>query len=240
VLLDQQSESAAASQLFERSLAIWRELGDRDREARELNSLGIARRHLGDLDGARSLFHEAIVINREIGSPRLSANLANLGQLESAAGRLDRAIEVLQEALALDQKHGDLFGVAVDQLSLSLASLRAGRPREAYDMLCGMIDYVAVSGNAAIYLNFLELAAAIMAALGDPRRAARLAGAAEAGRQESGMLISPQEAAMVEELLAPARAAVAPEEWQAELAAGRALTLQETLTLFQSPSPART
>jgi predicted ATPase len=240
VLLDQQSESDAAGRLFERSLAIWRELGDRDQEARELNSLGIVRRHLGDLDGARSSLEEAIAINRELGSPRLGAALANLGQLENGAGRCDRAIEVLQEALTIDQAHGDLFGVAVDQHSLSLASLRAGRPREAYDTLCGMTDYVAVSGNTSMYVNFLELAAAIMAALGDPRRAARLAGAAEANREESGMLISPQEAAMVEELLDPARAAVAPEEWQAELAAGRALTQPEALTLFQSPSPART
>jgi predicted ATPase/class 3 adenylate cyclase len=240
MLLDQQGESAAASQLFERSLAIWRELGDRDREARELNSLGIARRHLSDLDGARSLFDEAIAINREIGSPRLSANLANLGQLESGAGRLDRAIEVLQEALALDQAHGDLFGVAVDQHSLALATLRAGRPREAHDMLRGVIDYAAISGNTSLLVNVLELGAAIMVVLDDPRRAARLAGAAEANREESGMLISPQEAAMVEEHLAPARAAVTPRTWEAEVAAGRALTQQEALALLLSPSPART
>ena len=239
VLLDQQGQSAAAGQLFERSLAIWRELGDRDREARELNSLGIARRHLGDLDGARSSLEAAIAINRELGTPRLAANLANLGQLESGAGCYDRAIEVLQEALTIDQEQGDLFGVAVDQHSLALASLRAGRPREAHDILCGMLDYVTVSGNTSLLVNVLELGAAIIAALDDPRRAARLAGAAEANREESGMLISPQEAVMVEELLAPARAALAPEEWQAELAAGRALTQQEALTLFQSPSPAR-
>jgi chemotaxis receptor (MCP) glutamine deamidase CheD len=72
---------------------------------------------------------------------------------------------------------------------------------------------------------------------GRRRLGARLAGAAEAIRQESGMLISPQEAALVEEHLAPARAAVAPEEWQAELAAGRALSQQEALALVLSPSP---
>jgi hypothetical protein len=50
------------------------------------------------------------------------------------------------------------------------------------------------------------------------------------------MLISPQEAAMVEEHLAPARAVVMPDEWRAELAAGRALTQQEALTALLSPS----
>jgi predicted ATPase/class 3 adenylate cyclase len=233
VLLDQQGEAAAASRLFERSLAIWRELGDRDRQARELNSLGIVRRHVGDLDGARSFLEEAIAINRELGSPRLGAALANLGQMESAAGRIDRAVEVLQEALTVDQRHGDLFGVAVDQHTLALIDLRAGRPREAHDMLCGMLDYVAISGNISLYVNVLELGAAIMVQLGDPLRAARLAGAAEAGREESGMLISEQEAAMVEEYLAPARAAVTPDEWQAELAAGRAVSQAEALALLR-------
>jgi predicted ATPase/class 3 adenylate cyclase len=233
VLLDQQNESAAAARLFERSLAIWRELGDRDQQARQLNSLGIALRHVGDMDGARSLLEEAIAINREIGSRRLAGALANLAQLESATNRFDSAIEALQEALAIDQQHGDLFGVAVDQHSLALASLRAGRPDDAYDRLRGMLDYAAVSGNTALLLNTLEVGAAIVGELGDPLRAARLAGAAEASREDSGMLISPQEAAMLEAFLAPARAAVAPQEWQSGLAAGRALSQQEALALLR-------
>jgi tetratricopeptide (TPR) repeat protein len=120
------------------------------------------------LDGARSFLEEAIAINREPGSPRLGAALANLGQMASAAGRLDRAIEGLQEALTVDQQQGDLFGVAVDQHSLALAGRRAGRPREAHDMLCGMLDYVAISGNTSLYVNVLELAAAIIVCLDDP------------------------------------------------------------------------
>jgi hypothetical protein len=151
--------------------------------------------------------------------------------MEGAAGRLDRAIEVLQEALTVGQRHGDLFcSVWPSTSTRSLAGLRAGRPREALHMLCGMLDYVAISGNTSLYVNVLELAAAIIADLGDPPRAARLA---EASREESGMLISPHEAAMVEEHLAPARAAVTPQEWQAELAAGRALSQAEALALLR-------
>ena len=234
VLLDQQSEPDAAVQLFERSLAIWRDLGDREEQARELNSLGIVQRHLGNTGAARSLLEEAVAIDRELGSHRLGAALTNLGQLESAAGRLDRAIELLQEALTVDQRQGDLFGVAVDQQSLALASLRAGRPREASDQLAAAFSYVASSGNTSLLENVLELHAAITASLGDALRAARLAGAAEAIRQESGMPISPQEAAMLEDHLAPARGTVPRQEWDAELAAGRALSQPEALSLLTS------
>ena len=58
--------------LLERSLAIWRDLGDRDQQARELNSLGITHHHLGELDTSRSLLEDSAAISREIGSDRRS------------------------------------------------------------------------------------------------------------------------------------------------------------------------
>jgi len=239
VLMDTQGEPGAARRLFERSLAIWRELGDRDQQARELNSLGIAHHHLGDLEVARSLLEESITIAREIGNPvRLAAALTNLGQLESAVGDFDRASQALQEALTLDCEQGDLLGVALDQQSLALVSLRAGRAGEARDLLSGTFDYVANSGNTAVLANILELSAAITAALGDPLPAARLAGAAEGIRQQSGTLRTDLEEARMERYLTSARATVTPQAWTAELAAGRALTQHEAVILLLSPSPA--
>ena len=239
ILMDQQGEPDAALRLFERSLVIWRELGDREQQARELNSLGIVHRHLGDVDTGRALLEEAVALNRELGDKyRLGDSLANLGQVESAAGRLDRATEVLREALAVDSELGNPVNIAIDRHSLALVSLSAGRPREARDLVCGIFDYVVSSGNTAFYVNTIELAAAIMAALDEPLLTARLAGAAEAIRQESGLLITPQEGALLEELLGPARAAVSSQVWDAELAAGRALTEQEALALLLSLSPA--
>ena len=239
IMMDEQGEPDAALRLFERSLAIWRELGDREQQARELNSLGIVHRHLGDIDTARAMLEEAIAINRETGGKaRLSAALANLGQLESAAGRLDDATEVLREALALDSERGDPYSMAVDRQSLTLLSFRAGRTDEARDMLISMFDYLASSGNTFMLVNVLELAAVIAGGLDEPLRAARLLGAAEAVRQESGLLITPPEAATMEELLAPAHDAVRPHEWDAELAAGRALSQQGALALLLSLRPA--
>jgi predicted ATPase/class 3 adenylate cyclase len=233
-LLDQQGDAAAARKLFELSLAIGRDLGDLERQARELNSLGIAYRHLGDLDAARNLFEQSIAISREIGTRRLGAALANLGQLESAAGHIDRAAELTREALEVDRAHGDIFGVAVGQHTLALLHLRAGRPGEARSALAGVVDYLATSGNISVLVNSAELAAAISARLGEPLLAARLAGAAEGIRRESDMPISSQELAMFEEFLEPARSAVAPQVWNAELAAGRALGQQEAVMLLRS------
>ena len=237
VLLEQQGETRASLALFERSLAIWRDLGDQDQQARELNSLGITHHQLGDLDAARALLEESAAIARELGrAVRLAAALTNLGQAESDAGNFDRATQVLQEALALDQKEGDMLGVAIDQQSLAGVSLRAGRAGEALGLLAAMSGYVATCGDAELLATTLELSAAITAELGAGLRAARLAGAAEAVQHAVGA--PPREPELLERFLAPARAAVAPEEWQAELAAGRALTQQEAITLLVSPGPA--
>jgi predicted ATPase/class 3 adenylate cyclase len=235
VLLQQQGEPQASRSLLERSLGIWRDLGDQDQQARELNSLGVTHKHLGDPDTARSLLEESAAISREVGSDfRLAAALTNLGQLEADAGNFDRATQVLQEALAIDTKQGDMLGVALDQQSLAGVHLRAGRGREARDLLSAMADYVVSCGDPELLVTTLELSAANAAQLGEGLRAARLAGAAQAIRRKTGIPIKQPE--MLEEFLARARAAIAPEQWDAELAAGRALSQQQAATLLVSPS----
>jgi predicted ATPase/class 3 adenylate cyclase len=238
VLLQQQGELRASLSLLERSLAIWRDLGDRDQQARELNSLGITHHFLGDLDISRSLLEESAAISREVGSAmRLAAALTNLGQLEADAENFDRATQVLQEALAIDRKQGDMMGVALDQQSLAGVSLRAGRAREAHDQLSSMAGYVVSCGDPEFLATTLVMAAANAAQLGEAVRAARLTGAAEAIRQKTGMPIKQRDAVELERFLAPARATIAPEQWDAELAAGRALSQQQAATLLVSPSP---
>ncbi len=231
----QHGEFGAAVQLFERSLAIWRDLGDRDGQARELNSLGGTHRRRGDLDAARAALSECAAICREIGNQsQLAGSLTNLGQVECFDGHLERASELLREGLALRRGLADQMGAAVDLQSLSLISLLLGRAREARELQASTLDYVAGSGDTEFLLDALELAAIIAADLGEGPRAARLAGAAEAHRRQAGMPIGPEDAALLEQFLAPARAATAAQQWAAEQAAGAALTQEQAVRLLLS------
>jgi tetratricopeptide (TPR) repeat protein len=235
ILLTQQNEFAAAIPLFERSLAIWRATGDRDQEAKELNSLGISHGYLGDLSTARSLLEQSAALSREIGSDwRLAAALTNLGLVENIAGDLDRAAQALREAITLDRQQGDLLGLALDQQALTMVSLRAGRTQEARDLLSSTLDFVVSAGNSDILSSALELAACTAAELGEPLRAGRLAGAAEAVRQLAGMPLAEHDVALLEGFLGPARATVIGEEWDAEYRAGRALSQEQAATLLQA------
>jgi predicted ATPase/class 3 adenylate cyclase len=236
VLLQQQGENGAALPLFERSFAIWRDLGDLRQTARELNSLGITHSALGHVDTARSLLADSITICRELGASGLLASaLTTLGHLETSAGNLDSAAAALTEALAVDRAVGDEFGATIDQQGLALTSLFAGRAAEAAKLLSSTVDYVVASGDIQFLANTVELAAAIAACLGDSLRAARLCGAAAGIRQTASMPISPTDDAVLERFVGPARASVARLVWDAETAAGRALTRQQAITLVEAP-----
>jgi hypothetical protein len=156
----------------------------------------------------------------------------NLGLTEAIAGDFGRATEVLREAVALDEKHGDQLGLVYDTHGLTMISLRAGRTEEARDLLYARLDFVASAGDSDILASTLELAASIAAGQGEPRRAARLAGAAEAVRQIAGMPIAEHDAKLLEGFLAPARAATDPAEWDAEYGAGRTLGQEQAATLL--------
>jgi predicted ATPase/class 3 adenylate cyclase len=235
MLVFQQAELSNALALFERSLAIWRVLGDREEQARELSCLGATHLHLGDLDTARSLLEDSVSISRQVGSEaRLGAALTNLGQVEIEAGNFERAAQLLEEALALGRKGGDVMRVAITQQRLALNSLFAGRAQEATELLSSILGYITSSGDTEFLIDALELSAAIAAELGDHRRAARLIGAAETMRDQAGMPASQPDADTLEHFLAPARAATPPEEWNVELTAGRALTQQQAAALLRS------
>ena len=154
--------------------------------------------------------------------------------MEGAAGNYDRATQLLHEALALDHKHGDLQGEAVDQQSLAEISLRTGQIQEARVLLASMLDYATGSGDSEFLAYTLEVAACIAASPDDGLQAARLAGAADGLRQQLGIPRPAKDQDLLDRFLAPAKAATAPTAWDAELAVGRALTQRQAAALLRS------
>jgi tetratricopeptide (TPR) repeat protein len=235
VLMQQQGEIEGSLAYLERSLEIARELGDRDQQARELNSLGICRELLGDLEQARSLLEESATIARSMGdSSRLAAALTNLGHVESYSGNHTRSLQILEEALTLDQEAGDITGIALDQQSLAATNLRLGQAQRADRLLSSMLDYVARSGDVQLLASTLEISACISAELGDALRAAQIFGAAEDLRLKASFPNDERSEAEIEAYLARARATVSSESWEAALSAGRDLSQGEMITLLRT------
>ena len=232
VLLLQQGEIEAGRGALERSLALWRHLGDRERVAVELSSLGVAHRMLSDIDTARALLQESVDVSRELRSDaRLTTALSNLAIVEIDAGQPERAMVLLREALVIDRKRDDSWGVAVVEGNIAGALMQAGRLAEARDLLCSMIYNVVGLRDLELLADTLERFAALAAELNDDVRAARLAGAGEGIREKAGMPISAPDAALLERSLVKARARLGPPAWQREWSIGRKLADEEAVAL---------
>lgn len=131
-----QSDYEQAGALFEQSLAIRRELGDRRLIAGSLNDLGTVAQLQGNMEEARALYGEALAINREIGN-RLweSMNLNNLGELARQQGDYTTAQAMYEQNLRLRQELGDRFGISVSLNNLGLVARGQGNYERARSLI---------------------------------------------------------------------------------------------------------
>ena len=230
ILLLQQGEVAEARDALTTCLAIWRQAGDHSQIAKELNSLGVAYWTLGDISRGKALIAESIVLSREIGDEeRQATGLANLGLVEITAGHPTRAIGLLKQAQAMDEKLGSPWGCAIDQTSLAAAMLRNGQTEEADALLRDNAAFIVGLGDIELTIDVIELFACIATRRARPELAARLAGAAEALREQAGMPRRGPPAELVGSYLDEARCAVGSRVWDEQRRAGRAWSPEQAL-----------
>jgi hypothetical protein len=100
---------------------------------------------------------------------------------------------------------------------------------DAYASLRGRAAEIVGLGDIELTIDVIELLASVFAQRGDATRAARLAGTAEALREQAGMPIRGPDAELLEEYISVARDLVSAQTWEEHRTAGRARTVQEAL-----------
>jgi tetratricopeptide (TPR) repeat protein len=224
ILADEAGENDRARELFEEALAIHRARGDRLRLAVSLNSLGVVARNQGDLARARELLEESLEIKRELGDEHgMSTTMSGLGVVLIDQGDYERARSILSESLELDERRGDRVGVAVNLSNLGAAALEQHDYETAHDELSAAVRAFVEVGDDDGLAECLEGLAALAASLGEPRRAATLAGAADSLRERVGSPMTEPDRARLDRYLARARAEVGPVVFNAEWERGRRL-----------------
>jgi predicted ATPase/class 3 adenylate cyclase len=230
ILLDQRGEPERAAELVERSLAVFREQGDRERIGGALNSLGSIRRALGDFDAARPLLEESLAIRRELGDDtRTASTLGNLGTLAFERGDLDDAEARFLEELELDRANGNEWGTCAALDSLAAVAIERGHHERARELTREMLGLAKRVGDSELIAFGLEKAAVLAAVEGDAARAGRLAGAADAVRESVGIERSEFDSTWVERHLS----AMAGAEFGAARSEGRELDVDEALSEAQ-------
>jgi tetratricopeptide (TPR) repeat protein len=147
---------------YEQSLAIDREIGDREGEATSLGNLGNAYRSLGRYQEAIAFQKQSLAIKREIGDRDGEASsLNNLGNACNSLGRYQDAIAFYEQSLAIKRDIGERGGEATSLNGLGNAYDSLGRYEEA-------IDYYQQALTIANDLQSSPLKAPIWYNLGNP------------------------------------------------------------------------
>jgi CHAT domain-containing protein/tetratricopeptide (TPR) repeat protein len=137
--LQQQGEGTAASlrkalEKYQQSLLLWRERGNREREATTLYNLGSVTDYLDDKQKALEYFSQSVSLMHDLGIRiQEGALLANIGKVYSDLGENQKAIDFYQRALSIHQSTGDRIGEDVTINNIALVFQDWGEPQKALE-----------------------------------------------------------------------------------------------------------
>jgi DNA-binding CsgD family transcriptional regulator len=222
-----QGDHGAARRYAEEMLAVSREEGDPVKISSVFNVLGSISYDLGDLDSARGYFEQAVAQLAGLvthNAPMLSLAIVLLDQ-----GRYDEAYAIATRALSRYRQVGHPRPQALCHATLGSIEMARGDLVAAGDHLRICVALHAELGDVAGIAEALERFVGLAVAQARFDGALRLAGAASTLRTRAGAPLLPRGQAKLDQVLAPARAALArdaaDEAWQA----GRALTQDEVI-----------
>lgn len=229
-LANQQGNHAAARSLYEQSLGIRRELGDKPGVAVLLNNLGVVAYHTGDYAAARTLDEESLATFREIGDRWAASQLLNnLAGVVAALGEYATARRLLGESLDMRRQLGDQGGLALSLNSLGDVLLDEGDLFAAHPVLAESLAINRQLGDRAAMAYLLDDFAALAAAEGQAQRALLLAGAAWTAHEAIGSQLPPGERARFDRLQAPAWAALGEPLATVTWEEGRTMALEQAV-----------
>jgi hypothetical protein len=140
---------------------------------------------------------------------------------------LARAQELFETALSIDRQLKDEWAMTVDANNLAIVHFERGDPELATKMSAQALRGFSENGDLDVLAESLEISAGIAGASGDPVRAARLAGAADALRTAAGLPLAPPDRRRFERWLEAPRAAASREDFKKHWKEGSAMTPQQ-------------
>jgi predicted ATPase len=224
------------------------ELFDRtnDPEAEALTRISLALSLLAggkpDTERAEEVMQTSLRLFRESESVwGESMALVILGRVALLQNKLHKALKRFGKSLALTQGAGDAVGERIASYHLGWAQLLLGDVADARADFARSVTVSTSIGHVEGLAYGLEGMVAVAAQTGDAERAGRLAGAARALRERSGLHNGPMftfHQAYLDQLVAAGKG----EQLDAAIAAGRELTVEqavsEALDVGNPPQPA--
>jgi predicted ATPase/class 3 adenylate cyclase len=183
-----QGDFVTAHAAYAEALDIHRTLGDHRAVVQGTFDLANAKAVMGDPQTAESLLQESLGRARDLGDRRGEAwALWGLGAARMFGGDLPGARMHLEASLRVFEEVGnDTWGLGNALAGLAGLAAQRGDPVEASDGVLRALDLWEDQGNALVISGQLRFLAMAANDGGQPERAVRLAGAAEAWRNKVG------------------------------------------------------
>ncbi len=228
--VSEQGDYAKAVEIYERGLALYTNLGDRRGVLEILNWMGFTENARGSVEGATALHNEALTLARELEVPRMIAvALRGLGQAASSRGDRTRAKTLFEESLAVFRRIGAKVFYPGVLRRLSGIAVEDGDFERAEALLRESLVYCREQGEKIGMATCLEDLARLAGRTGRYERAARLVGASAALRGITGAAQTFWTRDGYEADLGLVRRALGPGAFDAAMAAGRAMTVEQAL-----------
>jgi tetratricopeptide (TPR) repeat protein len=230
VLYDQGKHAAAAS-YFDASIALLRDGNDIKLLAHALTMRGYASLATGEQAHMVESFADALALHRQLGD-RWGEGVTLNGQGYAAlfAGDPDAAWQLMTDAEAALRDAGLPADLATSHDLRAMIAYRRGEYALAEDLLHESLELAAVFHDRRTVAYSLTWLAGTAAVQGQPERAARLWGAAEAQREAIGMVNHfSANRVLYEEQVATARTSLPGATFDALWEEGRAMTLEQAI-----------
>jgi predicted ATPase/class 3 adenylate cyclase len=223
----QQGDVDPAADGFQQALEMTRRLGDKARQARELNSLGVALRARGDIAGARPLIEASAGLAREIGNKtRESTAVSNLAMLLIDAQDWSAALEASREAVALSRTLDDEWGLVADEFNSTMSLLHVQGAEAAYAYLVELTPRALALDDAEMSVEIVEMFAIVVCELGHRELAARLLAAADRYRTSARIPRTVADEALLDRSMQGARSSP---EWDRAYQAAHSLDVERAV-----------
>jgi predicted ATPase len=227
----QQGDYRAARLLHEESLALFRDQGDRPGIAGALNQLAcIARDDQTDYARAMVLLEESLALRRALGDTRgIAISLNNLGLVACYRGDYAQARTLLEESLTLRRSLGDTRGFANSLGNLGRVPIRSGDHRYGDTLYRQSLALRRDQGDRRGIVECLEGLSIVATLNGEPVRATRLMGAAEALREAIGFPRLQPVRDLPDQVMAALCLELGEADFAVTVAAGRMLSLEAAI-----------
>jgi tetratricopeptide (TPR) repeat protein len=238
-------DHAAAQTAFEKSLALFRELGDNNGIAESLHYLAdfaMLQRDEGAMLSlyatARSFYDESLAVLRELGDLwKIALTLTELGEMARVEGDYIAARSFYEESLAIRRELGDERGMAVSLINLGYVAHYQGDYQQAATFLEeSLVNFQKHGGKRGI-VDCLAALAGVAGGMGLPEQAARLLGAVQALHEAFGTHIEHVDIVEYERYLAIARSQLDEAAFALAWAEGRTMTLEQAVAYALAAKP---